>query len=189
MTDSDATPMTSSSDASRTLIVMRHAKSAWDTDDADHDRPLAKRGWRDALVAGHVLREFADPIELVLCSTATRTRQTWDRAVEGGARATNVEYRSEIYEAESADLVGVLRAVPDELRSVLILGHVPGVEHLVSALAAHDEHPGWQEMAVKYPTSAMAVLEITSTWRELDPASARLRAYLVPRGEKPDSAH
>lgn len=183
------TPAADTSAQSRTLIVMRHAKSSWTTDDADHERPLAKRGLRDALVAGEALREIADPIGLVLCSTATRTRQTWDRAVEGGATAKSVEYRPEIYEAESADLIELVQGVDDAIGTLMLLGHVPGIEHLVSALAARDEHPGGQEMAVKYPTSAIAVLEVSSTWHELDPASARLRAYLVPRGEKTDSAN
>ena len=166
---------------------MRHAKSSWTTDDPDHERPLAKRGNRDALVAGEVLRSIADPFDLVLCSTAKRTRRTWDRAVEGGASAREVDYRSEIYEAESADLIDVLRGVDDAARTVLLIGHVPGVEHLVAALAQRDDHPGWHEMSVKYPTSAISVLAVDSSWAGLAPATATLTAYAVPRGEKPAS--
>lgn len=164
----------------RTLLVMRHAKSDWSTAAPDHERPLNARGRRDASAAGGYLGRYR--IDRLLCSTAERTFQTWQLASRAGASATAVDYRSEIYEAAVGDLLELLRELPDEVGTAMLLGHFPGVADLVERLAIPDDNPAWTAMAIKYPTSAIAVLEFDLAWPQLRARKARLVDYQVPRG-------
>ena len=99
----------------RTLILVRHAKSSWDLDVDDHERPLSGRGRRDAEAIGRLLALQSLRPDLVLCSTATRTRETWDRATAGGAEAAEVRFLEPIYHAWVPELMRILREVPDEV--------------------------------------------------------------------------
>ncbi len=165
----------------RTLIILRHAKSDWSTEKADHDRPLNTRGWRDAFAAGEALAAIG-PVDRVLSSTSTRTRQTWDRAVEGGAEAGEVEFHDDLYLASPATMLDLLRRLPDEVGSAMIIAHFPGVLQAVDGLAARDDHPGWASIDEKYPTSGLAVLEFDGDWTDLAPGAARLVDWRIPRG-------
>src|SRR5262252_9598847 len=117
----------------RTLVLFRHAKSAW-PDVADHDRPLARRGIRAAPVMGRWLREAGLLPGLVLCSTARRARETWQFAQAGLAATPPVSCDARIYAA--ADLLAVLREVPPATGTVLLIGHNPAIEELALLLAA-----------------------------------------------------
>jgi phosphohistidine phosphatase len=158
------------------LAIARHAKSSWaDPDIADHDRPLNARGRRAATVVGRHLREAGWEPELVLCSSATRTRETLE--LFGLPAATDVGIEDRLYGATAGALLARLKRVPDGVASVLVLAHNPGVEDLVRALVDEpDALPG------KFPTGAVADLQLPMpTWRELEPGTCRLRGLLVPR--------
>lgn len=165
-----------------TLVVMRHAKSAWNTGAADHDRPLNDRGLRDAPAAGRVLAEFDVPIDRVLCSSAVRTRQTWDGAVRGGARAAEVTYHDEIYESHPGEILHLVQQLDESVGCALVVGHFPGVALLVQGLAEGSDHPGMAQMAEKYPTSAISVLRFSGSWADLEAGGAELIDFVVPRG-------
>ncbi|MFD8542920.1 SixA phosphatase family protein [Streptomyces sp. NPDC059649] len=193
------------------LVVLRHAKSAWPPDVSDHERPLAKRGRRDAPAAGR--RLFADGYvpDLVLCSTARRTRETWELvAPELGARP-EVVFEPRVYGASVAELVEVLREVPEQRRTVLLIGHQPGVQDVVLSLVGEGvgegvrpgegsrdgngakvgagAGPGNEEalarLRAKFPTSGVAVLGLSGAWADLAPGTATLMDFAVPRGESP----
>lgn len=164
----------------RTLLVMRHAKSAWGSGLPDHERPLNGRGRRDALAAGGVLRERR--IGLVLCSSATRTRESWARAQRGGARADRLLVEPRVYAAGVSRLLSLVRDVDDAVDTALLLGHVPGVEDLVHELAERDAHPGWRLLEEKFATATIATLSFEGPWRKLAPGAARLQDCAVPRG-------
>lgn len=164
------------------LVVMRHAKSSWNTGAADHDRPLNERGLRDAPAAGQVLSELEAPIDRVLCSSALRTRQTWDGAVRGGANATEVTFHDEIYESHPGEILGLVQQLDESVRCALVVGHYPGVALLVQGLAEGSDHPGLAQMAEKYPTSAISVLRFTGSWADLEVGGAKLVDFVVPRG-------
>ena len=166
---------------SRTLIILRHAKSDWSTGEADHERPLNRRGWRDAFAAGEALAELGT-IDRVLSSTSVRTRQTWARAVEGGAEASSVAYFDELYLSSPATMLGMLQQLPDEVESAMIIAHFPGVLQAVTEFAVRDDHPGWPSIDEKYPTSGLAVLEFDGSWAGLERGSARLVDWRIPRG-------
>lgn len=159
------------------LYLLRHAKSSWDDPSlTDHDRPLARRGRRAAkAMAAHLARHDIVP-ELVLCSTAVRTRQTSEAVLAGAP----VLYERELYEARAADLLDRVRRVPDSIGSVLLIGHNPGTEEL--ALWLSRPSPERDEVAVKFPTGALATLELDgASWSGLVPGRASLTAFVRPR--------
>lgn len=161
------------------LYLLRHAKSSWDDPTlTDHERPLAPRGRRDAkLIAKHLRRAGGDP-ELVLCSSAVRTRETLELLRPALAGAT-VMVEEELYGASAEDLLARVRVVPDPVASVLLIGHNPGLHELALSLAtAGDE---LERLELKFPTAALATLVLTTTWSRLAPAGATLEAYVVPK--------
>lgn len=171
---------------SRRLLVLRHAKSAWPDGVADHERPLAPRGLRDAPVAGRVLAEAGLLPDLAVCSTAVRARHTWELAAAQWDTPPPVRLDPRVYAAGVPDLLGVLRETPAEIGTLLLVGHNPGLEDLVLDLAGEGLHGTLDRVAVKFPTSAIAVLAWRGdTWRALTPGTALLTDLIVPRGEKP----
>ena len=162
------------------LVILRHAKSSWDQPEPDHDRPLNKRGHRDGKAAGEWLAENIGTVDRVLCSTAARTRLTWERAQKGGATAHEIEFHEEIYENAVTEFEHLILGLPESVGTALLIGHWPGVEELTHHFGAVDKHPGWAQMAVKFPTSAIAVLEAEKPWAQFD--GARLTNFVVPRG-------
>jgi phosphohistidine phosphatase len=166
----------------RTLIAVRHAKSSWDHDVEDHERPLSGRGRRDADALGRLLVQRALTPDLVLCSTAARTRETWERAQSAGVIAGEVRLVRGIYHAWVPELVRLLRQTPDELSTVLLLGHSPGVPDLVEHICVRTDSPDWTQLDQKYPTSGVAVVNVPGPWRELGSSSADLVTLAIPRG-------
>ena len=164
----------------RTLYLLRHAKSSWaDPALSDHERPLAPRGRRDAKrIATHLLELGIAP-ELVLCSTAVRTRETLE-LLRPALDAATVELEAALYAAWAETLLERLRAVPDERRSVMLIGHNPGLEDLALMLASAG--PERDRVEEKFPTAALATLRTpTASWKELSPGGAVLAAYVVPK--------
>ncbi|MET9763300.1 histidine phosphatase family protein [Streptomyces sp. NPDC006372] len=169
----------------RRLAVLRHAKSAWPVDVADHERPLAPRGRRDAPAAGRALAEADCLPDLALCSTAERARRTWDLAAAQWGTPPPVRYDRRLYAANPAGLLAVVHEVSAEVETLLLIGHNPGVEELVLALAGDGLDDTLERVRTKFPTSAIAVLSWHGpTWRDLVPGSALLTSVTVARGAK-----
>jgi phosphohistidine phosphatase len=166
----------------RTLVLVRHGKSSWDYDVDDHERPLSGRGRRDAEALGRFLSQRSMSADLVLCSTAMRTKQTWDYAKAGGAAAGEIQYLREIYHAWVPELLTMIREVPDEIHTLLVLGHAPGIPDLVEHLCVRTESPDWTQMDSKFPTSALAIVNVPGPWAELGKDRAELASFVVPRG-------
>jgi len=172
----------------RTLYLLRHAKSSWeDPGLADFDRPLAPRGRRaGATIAGH-LRERAVSPELVLCSPALRTRQTLELVATGfdpGSGAT-VELEPSLYGASAEDLLAALREVPDDVGSVLLVAHQPGIQDLALLLTAAGAGAELERLRAKYPTAALATFSVPGPWRRLEAGSARLEGFVKPKEIEP----
>jgi phosphohistidine phosphatase len=162
----------------RRLVLLRHAKSDW-PDVADHERPLAKRGRRDAPVAGRWLGESGFVPDAVVCSTAVRARETWALAGQGLAAvvpgaAPEVRFEPRIYEATVLGLLMLIREFPPRWRTVLLIGHNPGLAELTIGLAGPDPEPPHA-----FPTAFIAALGLGS-WAEAAPGGARLLAFTVP---------
>lgn len=159
------------------LYVLRHAKSSWDDPQLeDHERPLSARGRRAAgLMAGHLLGQGIAP-ELVLCSSAQRTRETLAGIGVGG----EVAIEPELYAAAACDVLERLRRVPSETASVMVIGHNPSMQDLTLMLAGADDRLR-DTVRGKFPTAALATLTVGGEWRALDPGAARLTAFIRPR--------
>jgi phosphohistidine phosphatase len=162
------------------LYLLRHAKSSWDDPTlADHDRPLAPRGRRAAkLIANHLRRAGIRP-ELVLCSPSRRTRETLERVAPSLGKSAEARIEPRIYAASPATLLEALHEVPDEVESVVLIGHNPGIQELALSLARPGPESGRVES--KFPTAALATLELAGTWRELAPGGTELVSFLRPK--------
>ncbi|MFF8731444.1 SixA phosphatase family protein [Streptomyces sp. NPDC015171] len=168
----------------RRLVVLRHAKSAWPEGVDDHHRPLAPRGMRDAPAAGRALAAGSLP-DLTLCSTAVRARRTWELVSAEWATPPPVHYDGRLYAAGVPDLLEVVHEVPAQVRTLLLIGHNPGLEELVAALAADGLDDTLERVREKFPTSALAVLAWHGTgWPDLAPDTALLTSFTVPRGKR-----
>jgi phosphohistidine phosphatase len=173
------------------LIVLRHAKAAW-PDVEDRLRPLADRGRRDAPAAGRWLREAGRRldgfhidgfhIDRVVCSPAKRTRETWDLAAAELDDVPAPVYDGRVYAATTATLFTVVRETPAHVRTLVLVGHNPGMQHLTLALA--DEHSGeaLERAREKYPTSGVALFDVGVDWSALHPGQAHLAEFAIPRG-------
>ncbi|WP_328441709.1 histidine phosphatase family protein [Streptomyces sp. NBC_00457] len=169
----------------RRLVVLRHAKSAWPDGVPDHDRPLAPRGRRDAPAAGIALADADCLPDLALCSTAVRARQTWELASAQWGTPPPVNHDPRLYAADVPDLLSVVHDVSAEVETLLLIGHNPGLEELVLALAGDSLDDALERVRVKFPTSAIAILAWYGTsWRGLAPGGALLTSMMVPRGKK-----
>jgi phosphohistidine phosphatase len=167
----------------RTLIVMRHAKAGELPGGPDTERALRPRGQRDAAAAGTWLAEQGFAPELVLCSPARRTRQTWQHVSEtlsgSGPGRPGPEFRVDqrLYQAGGEDLLEIIAGVAPEVTSLMYIGHNPAAADLAALLAGAD---------VPFPTSAIAALGLRARWDELaDPVAAagagELMASWAPR--------
>ena len=162
------------------VYVLRHAKSSWeDAALADHDRPLAARGRRAATaMCAHLHAQGVDP-DLILCSTAVRTRETLER-IEPALRGQETSVERALYGASADALIARLRQLPTECASVLLIGHNPGLQDLALELAR--PRPERDAVAAKFPTAALATLEARiASWRELGTGTADLVAFVRPR--------
>jgi len=158
-----------------TLYLLRHAKSSWDDPAlADHDRPLAPRGLRNAAaLAAHLRAEGVVP-ELVLCSTAQRARETLAAILPALGGDTEILVESGLYGSSAEELLARLHAVPEIVGSVMIVAHNPGLEDLASRLAG-DEAPE------RLPTAALVELSTGGPWATLGENPCRVLSSTVLR--------
>lgn len=163
----------------RTLIVLRHAKSSWDTSEPDHGRPLAQRGRRDALAAGQILAQYR--LDVVLCSTATRARQTWRRAEAGGARCDDVRFLDALYGANPSEVQRLVQDLPSWAMTAVVIGHEPTLSEFILDLA--DPSPVTAQVSCKFPTCGLVVLRFDGAWAQLGDAAVDAVRFEIPRGQ------
>lgn len=161
---------------------MRHAKSDYPAGVADHDRPLAPRGIRQAGLAGDWLRANAPTIDGVLCSTATRTRETLlNTRIDAPVR-----YNERLYGSAPGTVIGEINTVDDGVSTLLVIGHEPTMSNLALGLSGAGGTKGSngaaaERISAKFPTSAIAVLAVPCPWTELELGAATLIDFQVPR--------
>lgn len=158
----------------RTLILLRHAKSDWSGDVADIARPLARRGRRQAPDAGRWLAANIDSIDLAVVSPASRARSTWDLVAAELDVPPRTRIDERVYAASGHDLLTVVRELPDDVGTVVLVGHNPGIQDLASLLTGE-----WTPMT----TSALAVIEVSGSWSTAAHHSAAMRASGRPPAE------
>jgi phosphohistidine phosphatase len=166
----------------RTLILLRHAKSDWPTGVPDHERPLNERGERDAPCTGDWLVAARRVPDLVVCSTAIRTRQTYALVSAAFAGEPEVVYTEDLYGASAGEMLEVVRAAPEDAATVMLVGHNPGTQQLALALADDTHKELVARIYNRYPTNTATILETGSPWAALDPGGASVVDVASPRG-------
>lgn len=169
-------------DTERTLLLLRHAKSSW-ADDAldDFDRPLNGRGRRDAPRIGKWLEESPWRPELVLCSSALRTRQTWAGLAKALSWEPEVSFQDRLYHAAPREILSLIRAIPDARSTVCLVGHNPGLGQSMLQLAGEAPPELWRRMREKVPTGALAVLRWSGEWGDAEAGIGTLLDFVRPR--------
>lgn len=144
----------------KTLLIMRHAKSSWKNNNlADYDRPLNKRGKRDAPRMGKLLKQEGNVPELIISSSAERALSTAEAVALASDYETEIQTTRQLYHALSEDYIEVLKSVPNKVQRVMVVGHNPGMEGLVEELT--DE---W----IRMPTAALVQISLEiDQWSEL----------------------
>ena len=170
-----------------TLFLLRHAKSSWsEAGRPDRDRPLAPRGQRAIVLLVDDARAHGVRPDLVLCSPARRTRETLEALRPALGSGVDVRFDDDLYGADAAELLDRLRAVGEDVGSVMVVGHNPGLHDLAVGLAGYGESLRMEQLRAKLPTGALVTLELGDTaWAELGPGEARLARLVYPR-ELPD---
>lgn len=154
------------------LVLLRHAKSDYPEEIPDHERPLARRGSRDAPRIGEWLRASGFVPDLVLCSTAQRARQTWELAAPAVGGSPAVRYEDRIYEASALRLLMLVRELSEDFGTALFVGHNPGIGELAAGLT--------NSAPLSFPTAAVAVLGIEGPWLSATPGEGCLLASVSP---------
>jgi phosphohistidine phosphatase len=167
----------------RRLIVMRHAK-AEPFASSDHDRTLTDRGLASARDAGAHLRAQGILPDHAIVSSAVRTRQTWDAVVEAAGLAdTPVSFDDTVFTGSADVVLEVLRAVPEDVGTLMFVGHNPTAAFLCHHLDAGDGDPdATSEMFRGFPPGALAVLDVPVPWAELGAETANVTDFYVGRG-------
>lgn len=166
------------------LMLLRHAKSAWD-DPAleDADRPLTPRGRRAAAAMGRMMAERGLVPEHVLCSPARRARDTWELVSAGLGAAVGMEVVPDLYDfGDGSVLLQVIRAFEGSARRLMLVGHNPSMEGLARRLATRGDRKLLARLAEKYPTAALAVISFEDGgWHETGTHPGTLTHFIRPR--------
>ncbi len=168
----------------RQLLLLRHAKSSWDDPRLpDHARPINARGRRNAVAMGEAMRELGLAPDVVLVSSARRTLQTLE-AIQPIEGSPLTEPMDALYLAPWQGLLDVLRGMRETARSVLLIGHNPGLHDLAMALVGPAGMAGGgamaQRLAQSYPTGTLTELAVALPWRLLEPGGGRLIRFVTP---------
>jgi len=159
----------------KTLFLLRHAKSDWDAEfGTDFERPLNKRGQRAAGAMGEFLGHADRLPELILCSSAVRTKKTLQRATKIGGWDCEVEYLDELYTGNPRHVLRVIRQVSKRVDSLMVVGHETAMSETTSLIIGNAN--------VRFPTAAVACMELEiRRWKDLEPGLGRLLFLVPPR--------
>jgi phosphohistidine phosphatase len=170
------------------LHLLRHAKSSWSDDADDHERALSRRGREAARLVGRDFGAEAALLDLVLCSSARRTRETLELLFERRLQRPVLAIEDELYLASGARLMRRLAALDESTGAVLVIGHNPGLYELAMMLAS----PRSRHFAAfdddKFPTAARVSLALAAPWSALERAAYEIIAYVPAGGERSGEA-
>ncbi|HEV2189351.1 MAG TPA: histidine phosphatase family protein [Stellaceae bacterium] len=161
------------------LHLLRHTKSSWDDDVDDHARPLNKRGREAARLIGETLPQAIGALDLVLCSSALRARETAQLALAGYKPQPKILYEDGLYLATPETLIRRLQLLDEACGAVMVVGHNPGLHELATVLAA-PASAGFSTLANgKFPTGVRARFVIGTSWGDIDKERHRLVDYVT----------
>lgn len=165
-------------DQVRRLVLIRHAKAA--EGEVDRERPLARRGIREAPEIGRWLAERQLVPDRVVVSPALRARRTWERAASGLTGAPEPVVDERVYDNSVAALLAVVQDTPDAVGTLAVVGHNPGIqEFAISFDDGTGDEAARDGVTGKYATGGVAVFTVEQPWSAAD--SGVLRAFALPR--------
>lgn len=170
--------------AKRTLLLFRHAKSDWNTAGLDdHERPLNRRGTKAAPAMGRYMSKEDLKPGLILCSDSVRTRATLALILpEFGPPSPETVIDDGLYLASAETVLDTIRRNGGDHDSVMVIGHNPGLHALALTLVGDGPKKDLQQMAMKFPTGALAVISFDiDDWMDIAPTNGRLDRFVVPR--------
>lgn len=165
------------------LLLMRHAKSDWSISGApDRQRPLNARGRAAAPLMGTYLSRHGLVPDRALISAAVRARQTWDLLAPALGAKLAPEFEDRLYSAGPAAILALIHDTPDAARSLLVVGHNPGLHALAAALAGSGDSEARKQLNEKFPTAGLAVIDFSGdAWSGLRAGQGRLERFVTPR--------
>lgn len=161
------------------ILLLRHAKSSWDDSGLqDFDRPLAKRGNKDAPRMGSFARRTGYAPDLIISSPAKRARQTTELfASEAGVDDSAIRWEEDFYYGSASDYLAAIQGCEDGPDSLLLVGHNPKMEQTVNLLSG--ESSGY---IARMPTAALVCFEHPATrWEQVKAGSARMKWMVIPK--------
>jgi phosphohistidine phosphatase len=166
------------------LLIFRHAKAGPHDEEHDKERALIQRGRDDAALMGRIMREKGYKPDLVLCSSAKRTVQTWQHAAPELGGNSEVRFLDALYDAPEKSLLKTICGVKEQAPVLLYIGHNPGLENLARMLARKPtdaaEKPRLAAMKEKFPTSAVAVIDFDiDAWSAIAPGTGALVDFIT----------
>ena len=167
----------------RRLLLLRHAKSSWDRPGLpDLERPLAPRGRKSApLMALRMVKRRWVP-DLVLCSPAERVRETWQLMAPLLGKQIPAKTLRAIYPGAPSRLMMTLHRAPDDARTLLLIGHNPGLGSFAVSLCGAGDKKALERMSAKFPTAALAVIDFDAErWSEIAAGAGRLETFVRPK--------
>lgn len=167
-----------------TLYLLRHAKAVVaDGKTLDFDRPLAERGRREAAELAVLMAERSHAPDRVLCSSSLRTRETLGPLLSAWPADSSIAIARDLYTAKVDDLLALVRGQQADVRSLMLVGHNPGIEQLARALAGSGDEPTLRRLRDHYPPAGLAIFEFDlPSWDDVQPGTGRLSAFETPRG-------
>ena len=168
------------------LHLLRHAKSSWKQDAEDHERRLTRRGREAARRVGRNFPETAGALDLVLCSSALRARETMDLFLAEFTMRPRSKIEDELYAASQEMLLGRLRRLPEHEVNVLLIGHNPGLHELAITLVDSSSRCFGALASGKFPTAARASFRILDSWSALGRSRYKLADYVTAESLRGD---
>jgi phosphohistidine phosphatase len=167
----------------KTLAILRHAKSSWDDSSlSDFERPLNDRGRKAARRIGREMKHRKMRFDHVLASPAMRVRETLDGVADGYGDRFEVEFDERIYMASTGALLDIIRDMADNWKRPLLVGHNPGLEQLLGRLTSDDNRGLRDKVLGKYPTGALAVVELPADrWHDVEGGGGQIIELILPR--------
>ena len=165
----------------KTLLVLRHAKASRESPTGgDFDRPLAERGWADGRLIGREMRHRGLHPDAVVASPATRVVETL-AAVAEGYGPLDATFDKSIYDSTPELLLGIVRESDEEAQRLMLIGHNPGLQELLLRLTVDDSDGLRVDVAGKFPTAAIAAVELPiDEWRNLLAGTGRITSLIRP---------
>ncbi|MFI9063916.1 SixA phosphatase family protein [Streptomyces sp. NPDC053429] len=164
----------------RRIVLVRHAKAVPKNVTEDFERALSDRGCHDAPRAGGWLERSGYGVDLALCSSARRARQTWQLMMPLLSAPPPTLYQARLYEAEAHDLLSAVAEAAAEVTGIVLIGHNPAIHEVARSLCGAGPKKLVRRLGAAFPTSAVAVLTVKGGWDGVAPGAARLAAFWAP---------